>query len=92
MAQFGRAGHLGCSGWGFKSLYPDVAKYDEGNDVRLTKRISFNTTHLKPNTLGVVKKVDKKAFGGSQYHVRFRGVSFDIIVPEKHLEMLSQGQ
>lgn len=69
-----------------------MAKYDEGNDVRLVKRISFNTTHLKPNTLGVVKRVDKKAFGGSQYHVRFRGVNFDIIVPEKHLQILGEGQ
>lgn len=83
---------LGARQTEFDSRAPDVAKYNEGNDVRLTKRISFNTTHLKPNTLGVIKRVDKKAFGGSQYYVRFRGVDFDIIVPEKHLDLLAQGQ
>jgi hypothetical protein len=70
-----------------------VAKFDEGDDVRLIKKISFNTTHLRPNTRGEIKKiVKKKAFGGSEYAVRFRGVNFDIIVPEKSLDELSQGE
>lgn len=68
-----------------------MAKYDEGNEVRLTKKISFNTTHIKPNTRGVVKKVNG-GWGKKTYSVRFQGVSFDIIVPENSLAELSQGQ
>lgn len=71
-----------------------MAKYDEGDEVRLIKALSFNTTHLRPNTRGTIKKITKnKRFGGgSEYSVRFRGVSFDIIVPESKIVELSQGE
>lgn len=69
-----------------------MAKYDTGDDVRLLKKISFNTTHLRPNTKGEITRVVKKPFGKSEYWVRFRGVSFDILVEEKRLDALSQGE
>jgi len=70
-----------------------MAKYDEGDEVRLRKKISFHTTHLRPNTRGTISKIaKKKAFGGSEYAVRFRGVNFDIVVAEKDLVELSDGE
>jgi hypothetical protein len=69
-----------------------MAKYSEGDDIRLVKKISFNTTHLRPNTRGEVTKVHRKGLGKTEYSVRFRGVNFDIIVPEKSIVELSYGE
>ena len=70
-----------------------MAKFDEGDEVRLRKKISFNTTHLKPNTRGEIKRVvKKKAFGKSEYEVKFRGVNFPITVVESYLDELSMGE
>jgi hypothetical protein len=92
VAQLGRAGRLGRSGCRFKSCHLDVAKYGAGDEIRLKKKISFNTTHIRPNTRGVVKRVaKKKSFGNSEYEVKFNGVSFPITVVEGYLEPLSPG-
>jgi hypothetical protein len=92
VAQFGRAGRLGRSGCRFKSCHLDMAKYSEGAEVRLKRRLSFNTTHLKPNSRGkITKVVKKKAFGNTEYAVSFYNVGFDITVTEKDLDALSPG-
>jgi len=68
-----------------------MAKYDEGDEVRLRKRISFHTTHLRPNTRGTITKIE----GGfkKKYHIRWRGTNFDMImVGDKDFVPLSDGE
>ncbi len=92
MAQLGRAGRLGRSGCTFKSCHLDMAKYDEGDDVRLVRKYSFHTTHLKPNTIGTIKKIQKAGFRHKKYTIRWRGVNFDIIMEgDKDFVPLSEG-
>ncbi len=69
-----------------------MAKYDEGDEVRLKKKISFNTTHVRPNTLGVIKKI-KGGWGSKEYHIRWKGVNFDIIHKgDKDFHEVTQGE
>jgi hypothetical protein len=54
-------------------------KYDEGDEVRLTRNKEFGSVQIRKNTVGTVKKVKKK-FGANDIVVRFRGLSFDITI------------
>jgi hypothetical protein len=69
-----------------------MAKYDEGDEVRLVRKYSFHTTHLRPNTRGTIRKI-KGGWGKKEYSIRWRGVNFDIIhTGDRDFEALSQGE
>ncbi len=91
VAQFGRALHLGCRGRRFKSCQLDMAKFDEGDEVRLKKQISSGTIHVSPNTKGKITRVTGK-WGSKRYHVRFQGMNFDIQVEGNRIDPLSAGE
>ena len=67
-----------------------MAKYDEGDEVRLTKAIMG--LKIRPNTRGVIKKI-KGGWGSKEYHIRFNGFSHDVILKgDKNFTELSQGE
>lgn len=79
MAQFGSAVRLGRKGWGFKSLYPDMAeKFAVGDIVRLNRNINFGTIKIRANRQGNIVKIEKHFFGTDQYWVRWMGTSVDM--------------
>ena len=66
-----------------------MAKYDVGDEVRLTKAIL--AYRIRPNTIGEIKKI--KGGWKKEYHIRFRGLSHNVImIGDKDFVELSQGE
>lgn len=68
-----------------------MAKFDEGDEVRLLKQITGNSIHVRANSIGEVKRVTG-GWGSKRYHVRFKGMNFDIQVEGNRIEMLGPGE
>lgn len=67
-----------------------MAKYDEGDEIRLTKAIMG--LHIRPNTIGTIRKI-KGGWGTKEYHIRFRGTNHDVILKgDKNFTELSAGE
>ncbi len=68
-----------------------MAKYDVGDEVRLVRKYSFHTTHIKPNTKGTINDIIKSGFK-RKYSIRWQGLDFDLImVGDKDFVPLSSG-
>lgn len=66
-----------------------MAKYDEGDEIRLTKAIMG--LYIKPNTRGTIKKI--KGGWTKEYHIRFRGMNHDVILKgDRNFTQLSSGE
>lgn len=55
-----------------------MAKFDEGDTVRLTRNMEFGSTQIRKNTKGVIKSIRKKMVGKNEYSIRWKGVAFDV--------------
>ena len=54
-----------------------MAKYGEGEEVRLKKAIMG--LRIRPNTIGVINKIEG-GWGKKKYHIRWRGAKSDVIM------------
>lgn len=56
-----------------------MAKFDEGDEVRLKKNLDTgNGIQIQKNTKGEIKSIKKKAFGKNEYTIRWQGLNFDM--------------
>lgn len=63
----------------FESCHSDMAKFDVGDSIRLTRNMQFGNVQIKKNTKGEIKKIIKGGFfSKNEYVVRWKGVGFDI--------------
>lgn len=68
-----------------------MAKYNEGDEVRLTKAIMG--LRVRPNTIGEIKRIKSVGWGKKEYHIRFKGVGHDVIMQgDKNFTELSAGE
>ena len=77
---WGRRRLLDSRGGRFESFIPDMAKekYVVDSKIRLTKVIMG--LRVRPNTIGQITKIKGGGFGAKEYHIRFEGLSHDVIM------------
>lgn len=69
-----------------------MAKYDEGDIIRIKRPIKVGGHYLKANSKGKIKKIEKKTFGKSKYTIFYSSLGFAITHNgESDFEPLSEG-